>query len=103
MKVLAALVLSLSLFLRAAPICATPVQAEAIAMMPGCEEAPTHHNEQPGQKGSEAARACHACVFPPVANTGLNPTIMAFAVPALPAVKQLSGGALQPPTPPPRA
>ena len=102
MKLLAALVLALSLFLRAAPICAAPVQAGATAMMLDCEQAPTHHDEQPGQKGSDAARACHACVYPPVTTTLLKKPAMVFAVLAPPPVKQLTGGALKPPTPPPR-
>jgi hypothetical protein len=102
MKILIAFVLALSLFLRAAPICATPVQAEATAMMPDCEQAPKHHDEQPGQKGSDAARACHTCVFPPVARTALEQPVMVFAAPPPPAIKQLRGAALKPPTPPPR-
>lgn len=103
MKLLAAFVLALSLFLRAAPICAAPVEAEAIAMMPDCEQASTHHDEQPGQTGSDAARACHACVFPPVENSVLKQPEVVFAVLPLPAVKQLTGGTLKPPTPPPRS
>jgi hypothetical protein len=102
MKLLASFMLAFSLFLRAAPICATPFQAEVIVMMPNCEQAPTHHDEQPGQKGSDAARACHACVFPPLENAILKQPIMVFAGLAVPAVKQLTGGALKPPTPPPR-
>ena len=102
MKLLAAFVLALSLFLRAAPICATPVQAEATAMMPDCEQAPTHHEEQPGPKGSDAARACHACVFPPLENSVVRQPEVVFAVLTLSAVKQLTGGAIKPPTPPPR-
>lgn len=103
MKALAACVLALSLFLRAAPICATPVQAEATAMMADCEQVPTHHDEQPGQNGSDAAPACHACVFPPVENSVVTQPEVVFAVLSLPAVKQLAGGAIKPPTPPPRS
>jgi hypothetical protein len=102
MKILIAFVLALSLFLRAAPICATPVQAEATAMMPDCEQAPTHHDEKPGQKGSDAGRACHACVYPPVANSALKQLVTVFAAPTLTAVKQLASSAIKPPTPPPR-
>lgn len=102
MKLLTACIIAIALFLRAAPICAAPIQAEAVAMMADCEQAPTHHDEQPGQKGGDAARACHACVFPPLANTTLEQPAMVFAVPALAAIKQMSGGALEPPTPPPR-
>lgn len=102
MKFLSACIIAIALFLRAAPICAAPIQADATAMMPDCEQTPTHHDEQPGQKGNDAARSCHACVFPPVECVILEQPFMVFAVPALPAVKQLTGGALKPPTPPPR-
>jgi hypothetical protein len=102
MKILAALVLALSLFLRAEPICATPVQAEATAMMTDCEQTSTHHDEHPGQKDSDAARACHACVYPPAANSVVTQPEVVFAVLTLLAVKLPAGNAIKPPTPPPR-
>jgi hypothetical protein len=102
MKALAAFVLALSLFLRAAPICAKPVQADATAMMPDCEQGPKHHGDKPGRKGSDTGRTCHACVYPPEAKSALKQPLMIFAVPVSPAAKQLTGAALKPPTPPPR-
>ena len=102
MKTLAAYLLVIALVLGAAPMCAAPAQAEAVAVMAGCEDAPRHHEEQHGRKGDDMARACHTCAFPPVANPVLAQPKPAVAVPINHAVDQLSGGALKPPTPPPR-
>jgi hypothetical protein len=103
MKAFAACILALALFLRAAPICATPVQDATVAMMPDCEQAPTHHDEQPARKGSDAARACHACAFPPVAEARLEQPVVANAVVTDSVIEQLKSNSLKPPLPPPRA
>lgn len=102
MKALTACILAMALIFRAAPICAAPSQVEVVAPMPGCKDALNHHDEQPGQKGDEAARACHPCAFPPVVNTTLTQPPTAAAVPTNQVIEQLTGSALEPPTPPPR-
>lgn len=102
MKILAACFLAIALVLRAAPICAAPVQTEAVAMMADCEGVPDHHDGKSGQKGDDAARSCHACAFPPVATADLTQPLRVIAVQNLLASAQLAGGALKPPTPPPR-
>jgi hypothetical protein len=48
MKILAACFLAIALILRAAPICAAPVQTEAVAMMADCEGVPDHHDGKGG-------------------------------------------------------
>jgi hypothetical protein len=101
MKILAACFLAIALVLRAAPICAAPVQTEAVAMMADCEGVPDHHDGKSGQKGDDAARSCHACAFP-VATADLTQPLRVIAVQNLLASAQLAGGALKPPTPPPR-
>ncbi len=102
MKVLAACIFAIALILRAAPICAAPVETEAVAMMSDCEGAPAHHDGQRGQKGEDAARVCHACVIAPVVIAVLAEPVQAVAVLNFSASEQLAGGALKPPTPPPR-
>lgn len=102
MKILAACFLAIALVLRAAPICAAPVQTETIAMMADCEDIPDHRDGKGGQKGGDAARSCHACAFPPVATADVTQLLRVIAVPNLSASAQLSGGALKPPIPPPR-
>lgn len=102
MKMLAACIFAIALVLRAAPICAAPVQTETVATMADCEDIPDHHDGKGGQKGGDAARSCHVCAFPPVATADLTPPLRAIAVQNLLASAQLAGGALKPPTPPPR-
>ena len=102
MKVLAACILAIALMFRAAPICAAPVQNETIGMMPNCEGAPNHHDEQRGQKGDDVARACHACAFAPVAIAVLTKPALAVEILSISASEQLASGVLEPPTPPPR-
>jgi hypothetical protein len=102
MKILAACIFAIALVLRAAPICAAPVQTETIAMMADCEDVPDHHDGKGGQKDGDAARSCHACGFPPVATADLTQPLRVIAVQNLLASAQLAGGALKPPTPPPR-
>lgn len=102
MKLLAACIFAIALMLRAAPICAAPIQTETIVMMADCEGAPNHHDGQRGQKSDDAARSCHACTFPPVAIAALTQPARVIAVQNLVASEQLAGGALKPPTPPPR-
>jgi hypothetical protein len=102
MNILAACIFVIALMLRAAPICAAPVQTATEAMMADCEGAPGHHDGQSGQKGDEAARSCHACAFPPVAFPVLIQPERVVAVQNLVTSAQLAGSALKPPTPPPR-
>ena len=102
MKIVAAFVLAIALIMRAAPICASPVQTETVVMMADCDEAPDHHDGQNGQKGDDAARPCHACAFPPVAIGVLKQPARVIAVQNFAASEQLAGGPLKPPTPPPR-
>lgn len=71
-------------------------------MISDCEGAPSHHDEQRGQKGDAAARSCHACAFPTVVIAVLTQPARVIAVENLSAGEQLVGGALKPPTPPPR-
>ncbi|OYY68191.1 MAG: hypothetical protein B7Y44_09960 [Sphingomonadales bacterium 28-55-16] len=102
MKILAACVLAFALVLRAAPICDAPFQSEIIAMTADCEDASDHHEGKGGKNGGDAARSCHACAFPPVATANLTQPLRVIAVQNLLASAQLAGGALKPPTPPPR-
>lgn len=102
MKMLASCIFAIALMLRAAPICAAPVQTEAVAMMADCEDFPDHHDGKSGQKGGDAARSCHACAFPPVATADLTQPLRVIAVQNRLASAQLAGDALRPPTPPPR-
>jgi hypothetical protein len=102
MKIIAACIFAIALMLRAAPICAAPVQAGAGTMMAVCEDFPNHHDGKGGQKGDDAARSCHACAFPRVATTDLTQPLRVIAVQNLSASAQSAGGALKPPTPPPR-
>ncbi|WRH76759.1 MAG: hypothetical protein RSE16_04635 [Sphingobium sp.] len=102
MKTLAACFIAIALVLRVAPICAAPVQTEAVAMMGHCEEIPNHHDGKGGQKGDDAARSCHACAFPPVATADLAQPLRVIAAQNFSASTQLAGGVLKPPTPPPR-
>lgn len=103
MKLLAACFLALALILRAAPICATPSRVEAVAAMPGCDEVPVHHGEQPGHKGHDAARACDTCAFPRVAENQLSQPRFVIEAMRRSDIVLLKGDALKPPTPPPRA
>lgn len=102
MNILAACILSIALVLRAAPVCAAPVQTAAFVMMSDCEGAPKHHDGQPDQNGEDAARSCHACAFPPVAIAVLAQPASVIVIQSISASEQLTGGALKPPTPPPR-
>lgn len=102
MKILAACFLAIALVLRAAPICAAPVQTEAVAMMADCEGVPDHDDGKGAQKGGDAARSCHACAFPPVAIADVTQPLQVIAIQIFLATAQLAGGALKPPTPPPR-
>jgi hypothetical protein len=102
MKILAACFLTIALVLRAAPICAAPVQIETIAMMADCEKDPDHHDGKGGQKGGDAARSCHACAVPPTATADLTQPLRVIAVQILSVSAQLASDALKPPTPPPR-
>lgn len=102
MKILAACIFAIALMMWAAPICAAPIQTEAVAMMADCEDVPDHHHGKGGQKGGDPARLCHACAFPPVATADLTQPVRVIGVQNLLASAQLAGGALKPPTPPPR-
>lgn len=102
MKILAACMLAIVLMFRAAPICAEPVQADTIVMMPDCGGSPNHHERQRGHKGDDVARVCHGCAFPPVAIAVLTKPAAVVAILSIVASVQLASGVLEPPTPPPR-
>ena len=91
MKLLAACIGAIALILRAAPICAAPIQTETIVMMVDCEGAPNHHDGQRGQKSDDAARSCHACTFPPVAIAALTQPARVIVLQNLVASEQLAG------------
>lgn len=102
MKILAACIFVIALMLRAAPICAAPVQTATEAMMADCEGAPGHHDGQSGQKGDDAGRSCHACAFSLETNAVLIQPERVVAFQHLVTAAQFAGSALKPPTPPPR-
>ena len=103
MKFLAACFLVATIIFRAAPICASPVAADAVAPMADCDDTASHYGEERGQKGEDAARACHACVSPPPADALFYHPMPLVAVPHANAVTPVAGGMIAPPTPPPRA
>lgn len=70
--------------------------------MSDCEGASDHHDGESGQRGDDVARVCHACVFPLVVIAIHAEAVQAVAVLNFSASEQLAGGALKPPTPPPR-
>lgn len=102
MKVLAACLLAIALMLRAAPICAAPVQTDAVTMTADCMAVPDHHDGQGGKKNDDATRSCHACAVPPVAIADPPQSLQVNEVRNFSASTQLAGGAVKPPTPPPR-
>jgi hypothetical protein len=101
-KLLAACLLAIALVFRAAPLCASPVATEAVAAMPGCDDMTGHHDEERGQSEQDAARAYHACAFPPVTSAAFNHSMPPADVPSSEAVAGFSGRMAEPPTPPPR-
>ena len=103
MKFLAACFLVAAIIFRAAPICASPVAADAVTLMADCDDTASHHDQGRSQKGEDTARACHACVFPPFARTVFYHPMPLVAVPHVDAVAPVTGGMITPPTPPPRA
>ena len=71
--------------------------------MPDCEHSMANHEGDEGKKGQDVARTCLSCVFPPASDVGLlQPVRWAAAVLRVQSASQLSGGALDPPVPPPR-
>ena len=103
MKFLAACFLGVALIFRAAPICASPMAADAVVLMAECDDTTSHHGDERGQKGESAARACHACVWPPIASAVFYHPMPLVAVLHVDAVTPVTGGLIEPPTPPPRA
>lgn len=110
MRILATLLLAIALILRAGPICAAPgdgtmTKSEPTAMH-SCDDMPVdnakHPIKQHGHTGKDAARVCHACAYPLMANSVLPKRVLARVVLCADAAEQLAGSALKPPIPPPR-
>ena len=102
MKLLEICLLAIALIFRAAPLCASPVNADAVAAMPDCDDAAGHHGDQQGEKREDAARACHACISPAVASSVLIHPMMSTAVLNIKTATRFAGRLAEPPTPPPR-
>lgn len=102
MKLLAACFLAIALIFRAAPLCASPVTADAVAGMSDCGDTVGHHDEERGQKGKDAARACHACVSPPVFSSVFDHSMPPTAAPDIETIIRFASRMTEPPTPPPR-
>ena len=102
MKLLAACFLAIALVFRAAPLCASPVTADAVMTMSDCDDAAGHHGEKQNQNDDGAARACHACVSPPVASPVFNHPMPPTSVPNNTVITRFAGRMAEPPTPPPR-
>ena len=101
MKLLAACFLAIALVFRAAPLCASPVTADAITAMPDCDDGAAHHDES-GQKEEGAGRACHACVSPPAASAVFDHPMPPTGSPISRVITRFAGRIAEPPTPPPR-
>lgn len=102
MKWLPAMLIAFALFMRGDPLCATPPVPMAMSSVEcgdmGSDDGPQHDDDQ------NMARACHACMFarmdtPTAPQSPHSPKL----VPVVPAPKQMSETAIEPPTPPPRA
>ena len=102
MKLLAICLLAIALVFRAAPICASPVNADAVTAMPGCEDAAGHDDDKQSEKREDAVRACHACISPAVASSVFTHPMLPTAVLNIKTATQFAGRLAKPPTPPPR-
>ena len=102
MKLLANCLLAIALIFRAAPLCASSVNADAVTAMPGCEDAAGHHDNKQGEKREDAARACHAYISPAVASSVFTHPMLPTAVLNINTATRFAGRLAEPPTPPPR-
>lgn len=71
--------------------------------MSDCDHSANGHEGTQGQQDQDALRMCHACIFQPVAGSGLpQPALHMPMVQEIQPASQHNGAALKPPVPPPR-